>query len=340
MTPNSAKTPSRRIAILVYPGVTLLDVTGPLQVFSSANDLSRDGQLYETILLSAVGGTVISDTGLPLPSQPMSAVAPEQLDTFLVAGGTGVFDALEDPQLVARTAHMGRRARRAGSTCMGALLTAAAGLNAGRRVVTHWRWCDELARRNPDVRVESDPIFINDGGIWSSAGVSAGIDLALAMVEEDHGRRLSLAIARSLVVHLKRPGGQSQFSAALQAQMASADSRLQALVDWITGHLDADLSVARLAERVHMSPRNFARRFSEAVGEPPARAVERLRVDYARQLLETTNLALSEVAARSGLRSHDRMRAGFIRHLGVSPAGYRRGFGPAGGPDARAPIGR
>lgn len=331
MNANSAKldlNKPRRIATLIYPDVTLLDVAGPTQVFSSANDLAGEAPLYETVLVSRNGGPVRSDTGVALDSIPLQDLSVEGLDTLLVAGGSGVFEALRDSHLVEWTGRSGRRTRRAGSTCMGAMLTAAAGLHDGRRVVTHWRWCDELARRRPAAKVEVDPIFINDGGIWSAAGVSAGIDLALAMVEEDHGRDLSMAIARSLVVYLKRSGGQSQFSAVLEAQSAPEERRLQDLVAWIEAHLDRDLKVEELAARVHMSPRTFARRFSRAFGETPGRAVERLRIERARRLLETTAASLPEVAAHSGLKTYDRLRAAFMRQMGVSPAAYRDGFGP------------
>lgn len=219
MTSLTAKIPRphghvpRRVVIVVYPGVTLLDAAGVAQVFSTANQfVSDDVVSYEVFLASKAGGLVASDTGIPLGTRSLKDAATTAIDTLLVAGGLGVFDAARDNALIEWLRIQAPHVRRAGSTCMGAFLTAAAGMLVDRRVVTHWRWCEELQQRHPDVTVERDPIFVHDGRIWSSAGVSAGIDLGLAMVEEDHGNHAALEVARSLVVYLKRPGGQSQFS--------------------------------------------------------------------------------------------------------------------------------
>jgi transcriptional regulator GlxA family with amidase domain len=211
------------------------------------------------------------------------------------------------------------------SVCSGAFVLAAAGLLDGRRATTHWGWCDTLAESFPDVTVEPDCIFVRDGNVWTSAGVTAGIDLALAMVEEDAGREVALAIARRLVVFLKRPGGQSQFSAQLAGQLAEREPLVE-LQAWIADHLDADLSVERLAEMATMSVRNFSRTFAAEVGITPARFVERARVEGARRLLEESTASVDEVAARCGFGTAETMRRTFLRALRVSPSDYRRRF--------------
>jgi transcriptional regulator GlxA family with amidase domain len=208
--------------------------------------------------------------------------------------------------------------------CTGAFLLGAAGLFDGRRAVTHWRECNELARRCPEAKVESDPIFVRDGAVWSSAGITAGIDLALALVEEDLGRDLALAVARHLVVFLKRPGGQSQFSTALSLQMA--DDRFAALHDWMTNNVASNLSLPALAERAGMSERTFSRRYVEATGHTPARAVERLRLETARRLLSDTRLPVKRIAERCGFGSEETMRRSFIRVLSATPQDYRARF--------------
>jgi transcriptional regulator GlxA family with amidase domain len=216
-------------------------------------------------------------------------------------------------------------ARRTASVCTGAFLLAATGLLDRRRAVTHWEYCDLLRRRHPDVRVERDPIFVHDGPIWSSAGVTAGIDLSLALVEEDLGRAIALAVARYLVVFLKRPGGQAQFSAALSLQ--SADDHFADLNGWLMEHLAEDLPLSRLAAQAAMSERTFLRRYREATGLTPARAIERLRVEAARQFLAETRLPSKRIAARCGFGSEETMRRSFVRLQGVSPQDYRQRFG-------------
>ena len=228
----------RRVVILVYPGVTLLDATGPAQVFAMIAQVDRGtARPYEIALASRYGGPVTSDTGIALGTTPLEEAASIPIDTLLVAGGMGVFEAAADRALVDWVRNQAARARRTGSTCMGAFLTAAAGLLDGRRAVTHWRWCQELQERHPEVRVESEPIFVRDGKVWSSAGVTAGIDLALAMIEEDHGHDLALEVARRLVVFLKRPGGQAQFSATLSAQTADREGDFEALQEKRSGRI-------------------------------------------------------------------------------------------------------
>jgi len=212
---------------------------------------------------------------------------------------------------------------------MGAFLTAETGLLKRRRVTTHWRWCEELQRRHADLKVESEPIFIKEGRYSSSAGVSAGIDLALSLVQDDHGRDVALAVARNLVLYLKRPGGQSQFSSLLRAQLFEGSDRFNDLNIWITENLDANLRVERLAERTGMSVRSFSRSYVASIGQTPAKAVETLRLERAKRLLESTSMPLKLVARRCGFGTHERMRRSFIRQIGTAPVDYRRRFGSA-----------
>jgi transcriptional regulator GlxA family with amidase domain len=216
------------------------------------------------------------------------------------------------------------QARRVASVCTGAFLLAAAGVLDGRRATTHWKYCARLAQRFPAVRVEPDPIFLCDGPVWTSAGVTAGIDLALALVEEDLGRAVALAVARYLVVFLKRPGGQAQFSAALSLQ--AADDKFGTLHDWINGHLASDLSLSVLADQAGMSERSFSRRYAEATGQTPARAIERLRVEAARRLLSESRLPVKRIAQRCGFGAEETMRRSFLRLLAVTPQDYRSRF--------------
>jgi transcriptional regulator GlxA family with amidase domain len=264
----------RAIEVVAFDNVQLLDVAGPLQAFATANDLARrDGAAppYRLAVVAAGGPNVATSSGLALV---VSALPPAtaELDTLIVAGGYGVNAACADPALVGWLRERAGRARRLASVCSGAFLLAAAGLLTGRRVATHWTRCAELARRHPELIVEPDPIFIRDGDVWTSAGITAGIDLALALIEEDLGRAAALAVARQLVVFLKRPGGQAQFSAALSLQQEQ--DRFGALHAWIGGNLGADLSIPRLAGRAGMSERTFLRRYREANGVTPAKALE------------------------------------------------------------------
>jgi transcriptional regulator GlxA family with amidase domain len=232
---------------------------------------------------------------------------------------------VQDAGLLDWIARAAQRARRVVSVCTGAYLLAAAGLLDSRRATTHWQWCEALAERYPDVRVEPDPVFVRDGNVWTSAGVTAGIDLALALVEEDLGPDVALASARELVVFLKRPGGQSQFSGALSAQQAARPA-LRELQAWIAGHLAEDLSVAALADQANMSERSFARAFRREVGDTPAAYVEKLRVERARVLLEDGAPSLEGVARSAGFASAEVLRRAFHRRVGVPPADYRARF--------------
>jgi transcriptional regulator GlxA family with amidase domain len=264
------------------------------------------------------------ENGIGLSVGPLPEPPPRH-DTLIVAGGDGARTAVEDQTLINWIDRASKRARRTVSVCTGAYLLAAAGLLDERTATTHWAFSDDLARRYERVRVNPEPVFIRDGDVWTSAGITAGIDLALALVEEDLGPRAALAIARGLVVFLKRPGGQSQFSRALSAQQA-AQPQLRELQAWIVGHLDEELTVPILAERALMSERSFARAFRREIGQTPAAYVEALRIERARDLLEDGAPSLEAVAQATGFASAEVLRRAFHRRVGVSPAEYRDRF--------------
>jgi transcriptional regulator GlxA family with amidase domain len=325
-SPRSSPNAVRVIDVLTYPAVQLLDVTGPIQVFASANDLVAGAEGARPYLLRVVaqgGEGVTASAGVALAAGPLTKFG-EAVDTLLVAGGEGAEAAAENPVLVDWVRERATQARRVASVCTGAFLLAAAGVLDGRRAATHWMYCAKLAQRFPAVRVEPDPIFVCDGPVWTSAGVTAGIDLALALVEEDLGRSVALAVARYLVVFLKRPGGQAQFSAALALQ--AADDKFGALHDWINGHLTSDLSLSVLADQAGMSERSFSRHYAEATGQTPARAIEWLRVEAARHLLLDSRLPVKRIAQRCGFGSEETMRRSFLRLLAVAPQDYRARF--------------
>ena len=330
MTPKAPRSPpntTRIVEILTFPSVQLLDVAGPLQVFASANDFMAETQEvppYAIRVVAKGGQGVEASAGLGLAARPLPTVG-TGLDTLVIAGGPGVESAAADAVLVEWVRDRAGQARRIASVCTGAFLLAASGMLDGRRAVTHWSYCTELARRFPTVRVESDPIFVHDGSVWTSAGVTSGIDLALALVEEDLGRTLALAVARYLVVFLKRPGGQAQFSEALSLQ--AADDRFGALHDWISKHLADDLSLSVLAGHAGMSERSFSRHYAEATGQTPARAIERLRVEAARRLLLESRLPVKRIAQRCGFGSEETMRRSFHRLIDIAPQDYRARFG-------------
>ncbi len=318
----------RSIVFAAFDQVLLLDIAGPLQAFATARDLAVEAGLADPYHLSVVstrGGAVATSSGLRLLSEPLEALRGKAIDTLIVPGGRGARRDPAEPGLVAWIAARAGRARRTCSVCTGAFLLAAAGLLDGRRAVTHWSHCALLQRRFPRVQVESDPIFLRDGAVWTSAGVTAGIDLALALVEEDLGREFALRVARQLVVFLKRPGGQSQFSALLQSQ-TSDDGSFARLHDWMAEHLGEDLKVETLAGQAGMSPRNFARLYAKRLGTTPAKAVERLRLEAARRALEESGAAIERIARACGFGDEERMRRAFLRCLGVAPKHYRQRF--------------
>ena len=316
--------PPYRIEILAFQACQLLDVAGPLQVFATANDLAcLEGGVgpYAPVVV-APRAQVTTSSKLALMAEPIeeAKVAPH---TLIVSGGWGINAVCEIPELLDWVRLRSAQAGRTASVCSGAFLLASAGLLDGRRAVTHWQRCDEFAERFPSVRLEPDPIFIRDGGIWTSAGVTAGIDLALAMVETDLGSKMALAVARQLVVFLKRPGGQAQFSTALALQ--PVDARFDRLHGWIVENLDRELTIATLASEANMSERSFSRKYRAATGHTPARAVEALRMESARRMLEE-GVSVARAVHRCGFGSEDAMLRAFQRRLAVTPHAYRERF--------------
>jgi transcriptional regulator GlxA family with amidase domain len=326
--PRSPPKATRVVEVLVFPLVQILDVTGPIQVFASANDfvMESGGRPPYELKVVAHGGTPVTASAAGLKLSTLSLpLASEPVDTLMIAGGPGVDAAAADPAIIHWVQRRAQKASRIASVCTGAFLLAASGLLDGRRAATHWSYCDELAHRFPKVRVESDPIFLRDGAVWSSAGVTAGIDLALALVEEDLGPTVALAVARYLVVFMKRPGGQAQFSAALTLQ--AADDKFGQLHEWINRHLAEDLAIPVLADQARMSERSFIRHYTESTGVTPARAIERLRVEAARRLLSESSLPVKRICQRCGFGSEETMRRSFLRLLAVTPQDYRARFG-------------
>jgi transcriptional regulator GlxA family with amidase domain len=316
----------RTVWIVAFPDAQLLDVAGPWEVFALANRLGgARARRYAVSVVAPSGGAVMTSGGLAVVAHRSLAQATGPVDTLVVAGGQGTRPQARDARLVRWIGRTARRARRVASVCTGAFLLAEAGLLDGRRATTHWSMCDTLERHFPDVRVERDPIFVRDGHVFTSAGITAGIDLALELVEADHGRDLALSVARVLVMFLRRPGGQSQFSAQLSAQLAERDG-LRDVQGWIAEHPEDELTVPALARRARMSPRNFARAFRRETGVTPAAYVEAQRVEAARRLLETTARSVAEVAAACGFARVETMHRAFRRVLRIPPAQYRHHF--------------
>ncbi|MFD8827237.1 GlxA family transcriptional regulator [Streptomyces sp. NPDC059605] len=310
----------RSVLVVLYDGVQSLDVTGPMEVFAGASRFPGAG--YELRTASLDGAPVRTSSGLLLV--PDGGLADARVPhTLLVPGGEGT--RTPDPALVDWLRDNAPRAERLVSVCTGALLLAGAGLLDGHRVTTHWTVCDHLARTHPAVEVDPDPIFVRDGRLATSAGVTAGIDLALALVEEDRGREIALTVARHLVVFLRRPGNQAQFSAQLTAQTARREP-LREVQRWISEHPGEDLSVDALAARARLSPRHFARAFRDETGLTPGRYVERVRLEQARRLLEDTTDGVLGISRACGYGTPEAMRRAFVKALGTAPAEYRRRF--------------
>jgi len=321
------KTSPRRVAIVAFPGVTLLDISGPAQVFAELQEIELPSASYALSYLSTSGGLVPTDVGMMIDTAPIASVRPNQIDTLVIPGGPGIWELRKDAALMKWIVEALPKARRVASVCLGAFVLAWSGVLDGKRAATHWRYCPRLADAFPSIRVEPNAIFVKDGRVWSSAGVSAGIDLALAMIEEDFGHTTALDIARRLVVFLKRPGGQSQFSTVLAAQASDVEGRFSALHAWIIENITGDLKVETLAAKAGMSPRTFARAYAGRTGMTPASGVEALRVETARLLLESSeSRGVVEVAQRAGFGDDERMRRAFMRHLGISPSEYRSRF--------------
>lgn len=307
-----------RVVFVVYPGITALDLVGPHEVFAATG-------AYECIVAAAEAGPVVSTRGPGIVADRSLASIRGAIDTLVVVGGEGAFDATRDATLVGWITRAAARSRRVASVCTGAFLLAESGLLAGRRATTHWQACEYLARRHPDVVVDPQPIFVRDGDVWTSAGVTAGIDLALALVADDLGRDRALAVARQLVVYVQRPGGQSQFSVQLDGAVAEREP-IREVQAHIADHPDDDLTIERLAARASMSPRHFARVFRAETGCTPGEYVERTRVELARRLLETTGVAVDDVARAAGFGTVETMRRAFARRVGASPRDYRNRF--------------
>jgi transcriptional regulator GlxA family with amidase domain len=306
-----------RARIVVFDRFQSLDAFGPLEVFAGAG--------YDVGLVAVEPGPVRTSTGVATLVDEALADIDAPLDTLLVAGGEGTRDESELQAVAAAVAAAAPHARRVAAVCTGAFVLAAAGLLDGKRCTTHWRYSELLASRYPSVRLEPDSIYVRDGAVWTSAGVTAGIDLALALVEEDRGSEVARAIARHLVVYLQRPGGQHQFSAPMAAQAASGHT-LRDLVAWIREHLDADCSAAALARRAGMSQRSLARLFRTELDTTPGDLVEQCRIESARQLLETTDLTVSAIARRVGIGAPETLHRAFVRRMRITPADYRARF--------------
>jgi transcriptional regulator GlxA family with amidase domain len=324
----------KNIVFLAAPGSQILDVAGPFQIFVRAAEIflrdhpSRKPPYNVVLASTSRHKPVLTNCGLVLTASETFRTLRGPIDTLLVAGGSGLEAAARDRELLAWLRATARRVRRIGSICTGAFLLASAGLLDGKRVTTHWKWAAELAARCRRATVDPDPIYIRDGNTYTSAGITAGMDLALALVEEDLGSPLALKVAREMVLYLRRPGGQSQFSAALSLQ-ASDRKQIEELRSWAFDHLDQDLTVEKLAAKAAMSPRHFARVFLKETGITPARFVERLRVEAARRRLEESRDKLEKIATDCGFGSLSSLRRSFIRVLHVPPADYRNRFAGA-----------
>ncbi|MGC4089251.1 MAG: GlxA family transcriptional regulator [Polyangiaceae bacterium] len=321
---------TRRIAVLAFERCQSLDVTGPFEVFAEAVDARRArGQSagYTPLLVTLDGKPVRSSGGVGLmPASSLAQAVRRGIDTLIVAGGEGARLAAREASVVAQVRRAARKSRRVASVCTGAFVLAAAGLLDGRRATTHFAFCGALAEDFPKVQVEAEPIYVRDGSLWTSAGVTAGIDLALALVEQDFGPELSLGVARQLVVFVRRAGGQSQFSPQLLAQ-TKEPGPLRDVQAYITEHPDAALAVPELARRARMSVRNFSRVFRSRLGMPPAEYVECVRVDAAKRFLESSDRSVEGVASAVGFGTPEALRRAFARRVGLSPREYRSRFG-------------
>jgi len=314
--------------MLGFAQAQILDITGPLEVFARTSRWLRDHQdmrfdAYEIELVALRAGPFNTSGGLQmLAASSYTGMRPA--DTLLIAGGIGYEALLKDRDLLSWIRRQASKVARIGSICTGAMVLAAAGLLDGKKVTTHWAYCDRLARLAPESRVERDAIYVQSGNLYTSAGVTSGMDMALAMVEADWGKACALAVAQELVMYLKRPGGQSQFSRFLSAERR--DDVFGNLELWMLEHLDADLSVESLARRADMSPRHFARMFTQRIGATPAAYVRRLRVEHARSRIESGAARVKQVARECGFADEQKLRRAFREVLGVTPAEYRSRF--------------
>jgi transcriptional regulator GlxA family with amidase domain len=323
---DDAAMTERTVVHVVYPGIAMLDLAGPAEVFAAANRFAQSGPRYRSLVASVDGRPLTTNSGLRLEVDARLSSVTGRVDTLRIAAGLTHVEAMQSEELVAEVRRIAGRARRVVSTCVGAFVLAAAGLLDGRTATTHWAFCEDLVRDFPEVTVEPDRIFVRDGNVFTSAGVTAGMDLALALVEDDHGVEVARAAARWLVLFMQRPGGQSQFSKRL-AHPIPHDSALRAVFNEIVADPSGDHSVPRLAERAVLSERHVSRLFIAETGTTPARFVERVRVEAARDLLEAGRSPVETVAEQVGFGSAETMRRAFLRVLGVGPADYRARFG-------------
>jgi transcriptional regulator GlxA family with amidase domain len=339
--------------MLSYDGANLIDLGGPLQAFETANRLMRgEGTTqtrragarglrshfpYELVIASENGGSVVTGPGLCILTRPLAELEAAEIDTLMVPGGSHGGEPAIPEALVAFILRQAPHIRRVASVCTGAFILAEAGLLDGRKVTTHWNYAERLAAAYPSLSVDPDPIFIRDGSIWTSAGVTAGMDLALALIEEDQGHRLAVGAARLLVMFMKRPGGQSQYSVPLALQ-SSDDGLFAELHAWMATHLDEDLRVERLAERAGMSVRNFARLYAARTGSTPAKTVETMRLEAACLALEETDWPAKRIAAELGYGDEQNLRRVFQRRFGVGPGRYRERFSAHGAGRAVVPA--
>lgn len=333
MTFNGEKLPNpalpRDVVVLVFPGFLLLDASGPIQVFATANEevKARGGRPpYRISVVSSPGGPVVSSAGVAISTAALPRWRNAQRTTLLVAGGPGVEEARQEARVLRWLAAGAARVQRCCSVCTGAFLLAQAGLLNGRRAVTHWKDVAALQRAFAHVRVQDDAIFVRDGSVYTSAGVTAGIDLCLHLLEQDLGREVSLQVARRLVVYLRRPGGQRQFSSELLAQSTAPGGTAQRLIAWLTPRLRQDLSVRDMADALSTSWRTLHRHILQETRSTPAQLLMQLRLEAACRLLQEPRASVKRAAERSGFGSEYNLRRAFSRHLGVTPSEYRERF--------------
>lgn len=329
--PKSPRPGEKPVVLIGFDGLQALDLIGPIDAFAKANARAAEAGLrapYRLILASPKGGEIIANAGVRLAGATPLAALPRVVDTIIIGGGSeaAMRRAAEESDLLKWLRRRARTTRRIGSVCTGAFILAAAGVLDGRRATTHWASCARLAKTRPQIEVDANAIFVIDGAVFSSAGVTAGIDLSLALIEADLGAGVARAVVRDLVLFFRRPGGQAQYSAGLLAQ-ERAGARLEPALAWIAEHPDANLSVAALAHKLNMSERNFARVFAQDVAITPARYVELARLEKARLYLETTDWPLARIAERSGYGSVATLLRMFQKHLQITPGAYRDRFG-------------
>lgn len=316
------------IAVLGFQGAQVLDITGPVEVFTAANGIGGE-PAYRVVMVSHDGADIVTGSGLRIAADCALRDLDGQIDTLIVPGGVTWPMAIDDDDLMAALVDGAARSRRVASVCAGAFLLGKVGMLDGRRATTHWQFVDELADRHPSAHVERDPIFVVDGHVMTSAGVTAGIDLALAMVESDLGAARAREVARYLVVFMQRPGGQAQFSVRLRTEVAGK-SAFHELLDMIVANPAADYRLPALSNRVGYAERHVTRVFAKELGTTPARYVEQVRVEAARQLLETTDLTFDAIARQTGLGSTDTLRRSFVREAGITPDQHRQRFRTTG----------